>query len=195
MADLFRHLLTLLVGMSRERWYPEQMYRAALILALRLTQHPWEEIMAAVGDLAWNEVVAVYLEYRQDYLRPFLELSPLGQETVLLRGQLRVQWFETVSEGWLRQVQRKIVVLPHGIYTITYRRNRHGSMDAAIQKGRRVEGKVVTRAVHLGRAAALTKEKLWERSLALERKLAGFLEEATGNLGSINESRQVMGEG
>jgi hypothetical protein len=26
----------------------------------------------------------------------------------------------------------------------------------------------------------------------LERRLAGFLEEATGNLGRINESRQVM---
>jgi len=38
----------------------------------------------------------------------------------------------------------------------------------------------------------LTKEKLWERSLELERKLAGFLTEATGNLGRINESRQVM---
>ena len=191
-ADLFRHILTLLVGMSSQRWYPEQMYRAALILALRLTQHPWEEVMAAVGDLEWEEVVGIFQEYRREHLRPFAALAPLGQEVVLLRGQLRVQWFETVSEGWLRQAQRKIVVLPHGIYTITYRRGKGGRLDASIQKGRRVDGKIVTRAVHLGRAAALTKAKLWQRSLALERKLAGFLEEATGNLGRINESRQVM---
>ena len=92
----------------------------------------------------------------------------------------------------MRQAQRKIVVLPHGIYTITYRRGKGGRLDACIQKGRRVEGRIVTRAVHLGPAAALTKAKLWQRSLALERKLAGFLEEATGNLGRINESRQVM---
>lgn len=44
----------------------------------------------------------------------------------------------------------------------------------------------------LGPAQSLTKEKLWAKSLELERQLAGFLEEATGNLGRINESRQVM---
>ncbi|MBK7919027.1 MAG: hypothetical protein IPJ94_22740 [Chloroflexi bacterium] len=53
-------------------------------------------------------------------------------------------------------------------------------------------GRICSRQVHLGPAGSLTKEKLWEKSLALERKLAGFLAEATGNLGRINESRQVM---
>ena len=150
--------------------------------------------MAAVGDLEWVEVVSIYQEYRHGCLLPFAALSPLGQEVILIRGQLRVQWFETLSEGWLRQARRKIVVLPHGIYTITYkqRKRRGGEMDACIQKGRRVDGKIVTRAVHLGLATKLTKEKLWEQSLALERKLTGFLAEATGNLGRINESRQVM---
>jgi hypothetical protein len=55
-----------------------------------------------------------------------------------------------------------------------------------------VGGRIVTRQVHLGPAGSLTKEKLWAKSLELERRLAGFLEEATGNLGRINESRQVM---
>ena len=107
---------------------------------------------------------------------------------------MRVQWFETLSEGWLKLAQRKIVVFPHGIYTITYRqdRRRPGKMVAALQKGRRVNGRICSRQVHLGPAGQLTKEKLWDRSLELERKLAGFLAEATGNLGRINESRQVM---
>jgi hypothetical protein len=73
-------------------------------------------------------------------------------------------------------------------------------MMAALQKGRRVNGHfdelsascICSRQVHLGPAGQLTKEKLWDQLLALERKLAGFLEEATGNLGRINESRQVM---
>jgi hypothetical protein len=47
-------------------------------------------------------------------------------------------------------------------------------MVAALQKGRRVNGRICSRQVHLGPAGQLTKEKLWERSLELERKLAGF---------------------
>ena len=64
--------------------------------------------------------------------------------------------------------------------------------QTALQKGRRVGGRIGTRQVHLGPVGSLTKEKLWAKSLELERRLAGFLEEATGNLGRINESRQVM---
>jgi hypothetical protein len=193
-ADLFRDLLITLVGMSSERWYPEQMYRGALILALRLTGHTWEEVSAAVGDLEWDSLVKIYQEYRHDFLLPFAEMSLMGREVIRLRGEMRVQWFETLSEGWLKLAQRKIVVFPHGIYTITYRQDKRqpGKMVAALQKGRRVNGRICSRQVHLGPAGQLTKEKLWERSLALERKLAGFLAEATGNLGRINESRQVM---
>jgi hypothetical protein len=193
-ADLFRDLLVTLVGMSSERWYPEQMYRGALILALRLTGHIWEEISTAVGDLEWESLVNIYQEYRQRYLLPFAALAPLGREVIRLRGELRVQWFESLSEDWLQQARRKIVVFPHGIYTITYKQDKRRSSEmlAALQKGRRVGGRIVTRQVHLGPAESLTKEKLWAKSLELERRLAGFLEEATGNLGRINESRQVM---
>ncbi|MBK8989569.1 MAG: hypothetical protein IPM39_26515 [Chloroflexi bacterium] len=98
-ADLFRDLLITLVGMSSERWYPEQMYRGALILALRLTGHLWEEVSAAVGDLEWDSLVKIYQEYRHDFLLPFAELAPLGREVIRLRGEMRVQWFETLSEG------------------------------------------------------------------------------------------------
>jgi hypothetical protein len=123
-ADLFRDLLVTLVGMSSERWYPEQMYRGALILALRLTGHIWEEISTAVGDLEWESLVNIYQEYRQRYLLPFAALAPLGREVIRLRGELRVQWFESLSEGWLQQARRKIVVFPHGIYTITYKQDK-----------------------------------------------------------------------
>ena len=193
-ADLFRDLLVILVGMSSERWYPEQMYRGALILAMKLTGHLWEEVSTAVGDLEWDSLISIYQEYRHDYLLPFAEMSLMGREVIRLRGEMRVQWFESLSEGWLKLAQRKIVVFPHGIYTITYRqdRRRPGKMVAALQKGRRVNGRICSRQVHLGPAGQLTKEKLWDRSLELERKLAGFLAEATGNLGRINESRQVM---
>ncbi len=193
-ADLFRDLLIILVGMSSERWYPEQMYRGALILAMKLTGHLWEEVSTAVGDLEWDSLVKIYQEYRHDFLLPFAEMSLMGREVIRLRGEMRVQWFETLSENWLQLAQRKIVVFPHGIYTITYRQDRRqpGKMVAALQKGRRVNGRICSRQVHLGPAGLLTKEKLWQKSLALERKLVDFLEEATGNLGRINESRQVM---
>ena len=141
--------------------------------------------MAAVGDLEWVEVVGIFQEYRREHLRPFAALAPLGQEVVLLRGQLRVQWFETVSEGWLRQAQRKIVVLPHGIYTITYKRRGRrpgqavGQMEASLQKGRSVNDRSIVRAVSLGRVGEITKEKLKItpqkfQELSARRNRAGF---------------------
>ncbi len=62
----------------------------------------------------------------------------LGREVIWLWGEMRVQWFEMLSEGWLKLAQRKIVLFPHGIYTITYRqdRRRPGKM-VALQKGER----------------------------------------------------------
>ena len=193
-ADLFRDLLTLLVGISSERWYPEQMYRGALVLAMRLTGYTWEDIAAAVGDLERESLVNIYQEYRQKYLLPYAELAPLGREVVRLCGEMRVQWFEALREGWLQRPERKIVVLPHGIYTLTYKQDRRRSeeMLASLQKGRRVNGRIRTRQVFLGPAGSVTKELLWAKSLELERRLAVFLEEATGNLGRINQSRQVM---
>jgi len=193
-ADLFRDLLTILVGVSSERWYPEQMYRGALIVAMRLTGYTWADVSTAVGDLERESLVNIYQEYRQKYLLPYAELAPLGQEMVRLRGEMRVQWFETLREGWLQRPERKIVVLPHGIYTLTYRQDkrRSGKMLASLQKGRRVNGRIRTRQVFLGPAGSVTKEILWAKSLELERRLAVFLEEATGNLGRINQSRQVM---
>lgn len=193
-ADLFRDLLTILVGVSSERWYPEQMFRGALIVAMRLTGYTWADVSAAVGELERESLVNIYQEYRQKYLLPFAALAPLGQETIKLRGEMRVQWFETLREGWLQRPQRKIVVLPHGIYTLTYRQDKRRSAEmlASLQKGRRVNGRVRTKQVYLGPARAVTKELLWEKSLVLKRRLAVFLEEVTGNLGRINQSRQVM---
>jgi hypothetical protein len=195
-ADLFRDLLIILVGLSSQRWYPEQMYRGALIVAMRLTGHTWEDVAAAVGDLEWESLVNIYQEYRIKYLLPFGRLAPLAQAAIQMLGQLRLQWFEELRPNWLRRPERKIVVFPHGIYTITYkqdkRRGRDSEMVASLQKGRRVNGRIRTKQVYLGPASTVTKELLWEKSLLLEKRLAGFLEEATGNLGRINQSRQVM---
>jgi hypothetical protein len=195
-ADLFRELLTILVGYSSQRWYPEQMYRGALIVAMRLTGYTWEDVAAAVGDLEWESLVNIYQEYRIKYLLPFARLAPLAQAATQMLGEMRLQWFETLRPDWLRRPERKIVVFPHGIYTITYkqdkRRGRDSEMVASLQKGRRVNGRIRTKQVYLGPASAVTKELLWDKSLLLEKRLAGFLADATGNLGRINQSRQVM---
>jgi hypothetical protein len=146
------------------------------------------------GNLARESLSNIYQEYRQKYLLPFADLAPLGREIVKLRGEIRVQWFETMREGWLQRPQRKIVVFPHGIYTITYKQDKHRSdeMVASLQKGRRVNGRVDARQVYLGPAGSVTKESLWAKSLELEKRLTVFLEQATGNMGRINQPRQMM---
>jgi hypothetical protein len=71
-----------------------------------------------------------------------------------------------------------MVIFPHGIYTITYkRRGRHdgkraGQVEASLQKMRQVNGQKLLRAMHLGPVGEITKERLYEASFAVERKLA-----------------------
>jgi hypothetical protein len=65
-------------------------------------------------------------------------------------------------------------------------------MVASLQKGRRVNGRVDARQVYLGPAGSVTKESLWAKSLELEKQLTVFLEQATGNMGRINQPRQMM---
>jgi hypothetical protein len=180
---------------------PVALVIARTLLAMRFTGYTWEDVGAAVGDLERQSLSNIYQEYRQKYLLPFAELAPMGREVVKLRGEMRLQWFETMREGWLQRPQRKIVVFPHGIYTITYKqdRRRPDRMVASLQKGRRVNGRIRTRQVYLGPAASVTKEALWAKSLELEKRLTVFLEQATGvdsvntgNMGRINQSRQAM---
>ncbi|MBK8989956.1 MAG: hypothetical protein IPM39_28500 [Chloroflexi bacterium] len=54
-----------------------------------------------------------------------------------------------------------------------------------------MNGRIRTRQVFLGPAGSVTKEPLWAKSLELERRLTVF-RRGYGNLGRINQSRQVM---
>ena len=53
---------------------------------------------------------------------PYLALTPLRQEIVKIRGRLRVTYFEELDKEFLNTAVRKMIVFPHGIYTITYKR-------------------------------------------------------------------------
>jgi hypothetical protein len=73
-----------------------------------------------------------------------------------------------------------MVVFPHGIYTIIYKQRgknagkRAGQVEASLQKMRQVNGQKLLRAMHLGPVGELTKERLYEASFAVERKLAAL---------------------
>jgi predicted transcriptional regulator len=192
-ADLFGEFLILLVGISSERWYPEQMYRAAMIIAMKHTGYLWPDIADQLG-VDEQEVMNIYYAFREKKLNQLADMSPIALETIRVRGRMRVQWFEQLRPGWLKRPQKKIVVFPHGIYTITYKADsrRPGLIAASLQKGRRVNGRIRTLQVYLGKAEDVTKQLLWEKSLTLEKRLEGFLAKASGNLGRINQSRQVM---
>lgn len=194
-AALFRHILIILVGLNSANWYPERMYRAALILSLRATGHTWDDVLTAVGDLPWEQVRRVYDGYREEYLAAYTALHPLAQEVIKLRGEMRVRWFEEATADWLNRPMRKIVVFPHGICTLTYREDgrRPGQVRATMQKGRQVDGRQVMRSVNVGVVGALDREVLWQKSLELERKLAALTAETGAvSVGRIDASRGVM---
>ena len=176
--DVLREVLYILAGMSGN-FYPEQLYRAALIITLLGRDYTWEHVEERTG-LSFAEVYDIYWGWRKRHLNPYLQFSPLHQEMIKLRGRMRITFFEELDTTYLNTAVRKMVVFPHGIYTIIYKQRsrnagkRAGQVEASLQKMRQVDGQKLLRAMHLGPVGALTKERLYEASFAVERKLAAL---------------------
>ncbi|MCP4423812.1 MAG: hypothetical protein GY803_04905 [Chloroflexi bacterium] len=193
---IFRQILNILAGMSKSNWYPEQIYRAALIIAMLLNGYTWEDVETRAA-LAYSEVDDIWQHYRKTRLAPFLKLSPVHREIIKIRGRMRIAYFEELSVHWLNQAARKMIVFPHGIYTVAYKRRGRrkgqavGQMEASLQKSRFVNGRSVMRAVSLGRVGGITKEQLWAASRRLEQKLAS-LSAVPVNLGHMSAARQAL---
>lgn len=174
--ETLRRVLYILAGMSGN-FYPEQLYRAALVITLLGRGYTWEHVEARTG-LGYEQLFDIYWGWRKRHLNPYLQLTPLHREVVKLRGQVRISYFEEIDETLLNTAVRKMVIFAHGVYTITYKRRKRGPggghMEASLQKGRLVNGRNVVRAVHLGAVGELSKERLYAASLEVERKLAAM---------------------
>ena len=140
-AETMAEVLHILAGMS-DNFYPEQMYRAALIITMLARGYIWEHIEERTG-LAYEQVWDIYWGWRKRHLLPYLALTPVHQEIIKIRGQMRVTYFESLDDAFLNTAVRKMIIFPHGIYTITYKRRsrnagkRAGVLEASLQKGRR----------------------------------------------------------
>lgn len=176
--ETMRGVLHILAGMSGN-FYPEQMYRASLIITLLARRYTWEDVLDRTG-LDYTTAWEIYWGWRKRHLNPYLSLLPMHQEMIKLRGQMRITYFEELDTTFLNTAVRKMVVFPHGIYTITYKRRgrnagkRACQMEASLQKGRQVNGRNCMRAVHLGPVGQISKERLYEASFVVERKLAAL---------------------
>jgi hypothetical protein len=165
--------------MSNTNWYPEQIYRAALIIAMLIAGHTWEDVEKQT-NLDYSEVWAIWWHYRRTRITPYVELTPIHQEIVKLLGQARLAYFDELSFTWLNHPCRKMVVFPNGIYTITYKRRGRrpgeaaGVMEGSLQKGKRINDRPVVRAVSLGKVGEISKERLLASKLKLERKMEQF---------------------
>ena len=180
--ETLRGVLHILAGMSGN-FYPEQMYRAALIITLLARGYTWEHVVERTS-LTYETVFDIYWGWRKRHLNPYLALAPMHQEIVKLRGQMRITYFEDLDNQFLNTAVRKMIIFPHGIYTITYKRHgrnagkRSGQLEASLQKARRINGRNCMRAVHLGAVGEVTKDRLYEASFIVERKLAALGQEA-----------------
>ena len=189
---LFRELLYILAGTAEDYWYPERIYRAALIMAMVLNDYFWEEIAERVE---YPNPYQIYQQYLWKRIRPYSQLSPLYRVIIDQLGRSRLGYFEAINETWLNRPNRKMVVFDHAIYTLTYKQRytREGDpfFEGTIQRGRRINGKTVVRGVNLGKAGDITKEKLWEASQRLEERLIE-LDAVPGSLGRISETRHAL---
>jgi hypothetical protein len=175
--QVFRDILYILAGMSQKNWYPEQIYRGALIIALLITNHTWEDVERQT-QMDYSEIWDIWWYYRRSRIGPYLTLTPLHREIIMILGQTRLVYFEELSSAWLNEPKRKMVVLPTGIYTIIYKKRSGkpseaaGGLQAMLQKCRSVDNRPVIRAVSLGPVGAITKEDLLEATKRLEQKWA-----------------------
>lgn len=189
---IFRDILYILAGTAEGYWYPERIYRAALIMAMLVNDYFWEEIAERVE---YPDPYQIYHQYMGKRIRPYSQLSPLHREMVYQLGRSRLGYLEELSEAWLNRPTRKMVVFDHGIYTITYKQRRtpQGTpyVEGAIQRGRRINGKTVVRGVNLGKVGDISKQKLLAASQRLEERLIE-LDAVPGSLGRISETRHAL---
>ncbi len=167
--------------MSQKNWYPEQLYRAALIITMVTHKYTWEDV-GQYTRMEYREVWDIWWHYRRTRLTPYAKLTPIHREMIQLLGRAGLAYFEELSCSWLNYPKRKMVVLPHGIYTVIYKHKRRRrklgktveTMEAMLQKCRHINGRSVIRGVSLGKVGSITKERLLKSSYKLERKLKGL---------------------
>lgn len=95
------------------------------------------------------------------------------QGLVRAEGELRLCWWDEVTEVALNSGQRFIVIMPHGAFTVGYYHSQSkDKLLCRIQVGRRIAGKVVNRSVQVGEVGRLTLDKLWQDSHRVQHKLA-----------------------
>ena len=166
-----REIGRILAVMRGSQWHPNSLRRAALALC-ESAKGTSNYNIACKLDLDWHTTTAILIHYRQ-HLEAFLEMSPMLQGIVRAEGELRLRWWDEVTEAALNSGQKFIVILPFGAFTVGYYHSAgKGKHLGRIQVGRRIRGKVVNRSVQLGEVGRITKERLWECAQRLQGKLA-----------------------
>ncbi|MFZ1398252.1 MAG: hypothetical protein WAS33_15210, partial [Candidatus Promineifilaceae bacterium] len=170
-ASFEREIARILAVMRGQQWHPNSLRRAATALCESVKGTSNYNI-AQMLDVDWITATQIIIHYRE-YLEAFLAQSPLIQGLIRAEGTLRLKWWEEVSETALNSGQRFIVILPHGAFTVSYYQSASkGKQLGRIQVGRRIDGKVQNRSVQLGEVGYITRQRLWDKSLELQAKLA-----------------------
>jgi len=166
-----KEIARILAVMRGQQWHPNSLRRAAKALCESVKGTSNYNIAQMLG-VDWITATQIIIHYREQ-LAEFLAQSPLVQGLIRAEGELRLQWWEEVSETALNSGQRFIVILPHGAFTVSYYHSASkGKHLGRIQVGRRIAGKIQNRSVQLGEVGQITKQRLWDKSLELQEKLA-----------------------
>ena len=166
-----REITRILAVMRGKQWHPTSLRRAATALC-ESAKGTSNYNIACILDLDWHTTTALIIHYRTQ-VKAFLDMSPLAQGLVRAEGELRLCWWDEVTEAALNSGQKFIVILPFGAFTVGYYHS--ASKDkhlGRIQMGRRINGRVVNRSVQLGEVGRITKERLWDGAQRLQGKLA-----------------------
>lgn len=166
-----REIARILAVMRGSQWHPNSLRRAAKALCESVKGTSNYNI-AQLLNLEWMTTTQIIIHYRQ-YVEVFLALAPIMQGMVRAEGELRLCWWDEVTEAALNSGQRFIVIMPHGAFTVGYYTSKSkGKQLCRIQIGRRIAGKVVNRSVQVGEVGRLTLDKLWQDSHRVQHKLA-----------------------
>ncbi|MCA9925723.1 MAG: hypothetical protein KC421_25300 [Anaerolineales bacterium] len=165
-----REAVRILAAM-RTQQHPSSLQRAAAILC-----ESAKGVSRAGIALKLNmdkEIIDGVLKHYRERVQEYLEQSPVMQGLIRAEGQLRVLWWDEVTEKVINTGQKFVVIYPHGAFAIHFKKA-NGRLYGKVVAAKSVNGRFKCREVSIGRVGHITPDSLFKGTRTLQIRMSAL---------------------